>query len=862
MKITYLRLENVAGLNVARSRPVVEIDLSRGQNRIVLIRAANGQGKSTLLSALQPFATVTALDERSSIPFIIRGKSGYKEIRYRHGDETYTIKHYYKPNGHAHTVKSYFSIDGKELNENGNVTSFLALVETYFGLTPEMIRLLRLGSNVSSFVSLKPAERKNYIGRLIDEIEVYLHLHRKISDELRVTKLMMSTNVANLRDCRVDDPDGEADRCLAMAAEINEVSERITELKVRSGELDRLVAKHDISELRRQRDEARGQLAGFERTEKEVAEAGLTGVKLTDLSRKLTELMDQRLEMVTGINAIKLSIDGDRRRIEQLRANIARITSESDVNSLVATLGELERSIAETDPTIKAFESNGWRSDDLGYYISRLNSLNQISQLLLSLGSKPVALYLSLIRDGRSVGTYLKEQAERRTNRLGEADVRRLIDEVFQGELIISPNCDDAFLSCPYYRFSRVLTELRNQASDDLQDDDVLRYLRLVATNVDTVTTEAEKLGTCQVPEGFKLRLSPEAFLNRLSAKQSFFRTDDLQDHLTVLKGNEIYRGQLAMKERLTSELRLYRSSGADRLLAEIEDLEKTIADKQRRIAEGTERLTEHERQIAKVEHQVALVTSYAEANRYRDVATSSLTSAEKLLGPLETASEQRSELQHQLFRAETELMELTERHRAAEQRLDNYHRLIDEGKRLTAAFNKQSVLQTAVSTKKGIPLIYVKVYQSKIRKLTNDLLRIVYDGRLEVMDFNITETDFEIPVRINGKLISDIRFTSQSEVDLITLALSFAISYETNRVYNIPLLDEIDGGLDDTNRTAFVRMLDGQLKVITGEQCFIISHNLSQIANLPMDVIWLVGDDDQISEPDDMKLQRVIYEG
>ena len=118
MKITYVKLENVAGLLVGSDKSVLEIGFSKSKNKIISIMAKNGAGKTTLLSSLTPFATTTALDDRSSIPYIKIGKNGYKEIHYENNGDEYIIKHYYKANKESHSVKSYFTKNGEELNEN------------------------------------------------------------------------------------------------------------------------------------------------------------------------------------------------------------------------------------------------------------------------------------------------------------------------------------------------------------------------------------------------------------------------------------------------------------------------------------------------------------------------------------------------------------------------------------------------------------------------------------------------------------------------------------------------------------------------------------------------------------------------
>ena len=72
---------------------------------------------------------------------------------------------------------------------------------------------------------------------------------------------------------------------------------------------------------------------------------------------------------------------------------------------------------------------------------------------------------------------------------------------------------------------------------------------------------------------------------------------------------------------------------------------------------------------------------------------------------------------------------------------------------------------------------------------------------------------------------------------------------------YNVLLLDEIDAGLDDENRAAFLKMLGAQMATLKAEQVFMVSHNMSQMINIPMDVIRLgpVGFSS--------KMQNVIYD-
>ena len=64
-----------------------------------------------------------------------------------------------------------------------------------------------------------------------------------------------------------------------------------------------------------------------------------------------------------------------------------------------------------------------------------------------------------------------------------------------------------------------------------------------------------------------------------------------------------------------------------------------------------------------------------------------------------------------------------------------------------------------------------------------------------------------------------------------------------------------MDAGFDEQNRQAFLQMLDTQIKMLKAEQVFIISHNINNIIDIPVDVIRM-SSDIPLS-----KLQNIIYE-
>ena len=170
---------------------------------------------------------------------------------------------------------------------------------------------------------------------------------------------------------------------------------------------------------------------------------------------------------------------------------------------------------------------------------------------------------------------------------------------------------------------------------------------------------------------------------------------------------------------------------------------------------------------------------------------------------------------------------------------LDQYKVLKKELKRYNEIYDEMSLTKEALSSKKGMPLYYIKHYLRNTREITNDLLDIVYEGDIYIDDFNITPTEFSIPFYNKGKLIKDVKYASQGELSFLTTTLSFALSTNSLSKYNIMLLDEIDGPLDIRNREKFIRIVENQSKRVNAEQLFVITHN-NMYQGYPVDIIDL----------------------
>jgi DNA repair exonuclease SbcCD ATPase subunit len=166
-----------------------------------------------------------------------------------------------------------------------------------------------------------------------------------------------------------------------------------------------------------------------------------------------------------------------------------------------------------------------------------------------------------------------------------------------------------------------------------------------------------------------------------------------------------------------------------------------------------------------------------------------------------------------------------------------------EELKQYQANYDTIEAIKYYSSPTSGIQIIFLNLYMNKILSLANELLSLMFNGELEILPFIINEREFRIPCCSAGGLPSDdITSMSNSQICIISMAIQFALLYHSSTKLNIPRLDEIDSGLDFSNRGQFIiflRELMGKLQI---QQTFIISHN-SEIPTNNVDIIMLKND-------------------
>ena len=138
---------------------------------------------------------------------------------------------------------------------------------------------------------------------------------------------------------------------------------------------------------------------------------------------------------------------------------------------------------------------------------------------------------------------------------------------------------------------------------------------------------------------------------------------------------------------------------------------------------------------------------------------------------------------------------------------------------------NIYRVIAEATSSTKGKPVLAIREEIERALIISNRLLDVIYDGEVELLEPTIDETTFSLPFRSGSHTGQDIKYGSQSESCLLSLAISLSLASSLT-LDMVPLADEADAFLDEAMKGSFVLMLQDMMTTLGVEQMFLISHN------------------------------------
>lgn len=889
MKISYLTLHNFASIYVGMKLKKLHIDLSSGYNVIILLVGPNGSGKTSILSNLHPFAYPGTMDVRSGTELILEGHDGYKEVGIENNGDSYVVKHFYMFKNKNRTMKSFISKNGVEMNPNGNVTSFMEVVELELGLEPEFLKLLRLGSNVTSFINMKSLDRKKFTSQLLADVDIYSSYYKKVNDDTRAFKALIKSATEKMSRLNISDLKQEQREQEKLLEYMNQLSDNRDMLMVKMGEIQSSIQSlevESISDLNLKILECDNVIKTMERQLKNLEKTieKLGGMTIEEAQKEkeiLTEKyneIDKELSLLTmrnemGLNELNMLFE----QKDSKESNLKFIDSSQQINKLKDFKNEINEEIKELLSELSSFEGDFTITKQEALTIlSMLDDLRYVILDILSVSPKNEIEEFFKYAD-KNIKSVMRKKIEIIDKQMlvVNMELSKDINEYGKNELqVMYRLCEHS--ECPYVAYynntsSKVVTK-KEELQSRLSKLDSQRTFYGNIVSIDEYMGNAKyilNLNSALIKASPFSKYIGHELITRCLKSKSNDPIDEVAKLVTEYISNIEIKYEIDEKrqaiENTDREIEMFEknSKTLDIIKSEIDDILNRINEVNLMLSENGETIKKLNCDLIDIDNRIYDLNSLIESNDTKKDTLTVIEITNKEKESVTNTIKQYQELQDVLSKINLDLIRIQQEHQSKKalfdtnsRRISDFITLQDELKTLNESYDELEILKETLSSNKGIPLLYIQLYLRSTRKFINELLDVVYGGNLQIETFIVNEKEFRIPYTKNGVLVDDVVYASDGERAFISLIMSLALIKQSIKKYNILLLDEVDGALDAESRVRFLGILERYIKEIGCEQLFMITHN-NAFDNYDIDLI-VTGNTDVVDNL--RKVNSVIF--
>lgn len=842
MWIKYICLENFKNIKTGLKANRLEIDFSNRENVICLLTGPNGMGKTSLLSCLTPFATLGNLDIRDGNQLIINKKPGYKRIIIMNGMDEIDIEHFYAVNKDTHSVKSYIKLNGKELNPNGNVTSFKSIVYEVLHIDLDYVRLIRLGDNVANLIKLKTSERKKFMSKMLPSVDDYLKLYTKFSADVRDLKVVMSHISDSINKLNIKDEE-------EYTKKINEINDGIKyyekHLETITSDIYKLTYQIDSLSLEDDYKETLKKLKKKESRYRGILEDKDNIRDIKELQKEIDQLNNQIIQLNSEIEFndkeydLKLNqLDDNKKEILELSNQIDIEVENSNILSLKKYLKELEKKREDMTEIHLPFQIL-FTKEELDNFVVDLKNIQRDLNTTYEFGKGPINEVIDLMEKDVNISDFVTANIlsiENKKQKNSRTYLDTLIDKYEKKKF---PTCEQKCVLKDLYQDIMKIKEIKSVESTD-KSVEYYQIVKIVHENLSGIVNRLSELSDFikKLPEEYQIMFVKKKIFKHIKKCELIYKDDKINELMSIvteydnrvklIQEIESVKSNITMEENKSNLPFLVKQkekleSKNTSLLEDMNNLIESLQDKKSNLKKSQERLSLLTDSIGAIENYTNLVTEL------KDLEDKSEKYMKWTSERFEKEKTKRNLLREKEF--------MINNKNQYDMNFKEFKKLNEELKKCRDMYDDYMLLRASTSTKEGIPLLHIQMYLKDTKELVNELLDIVYSGKIYIDDFSITGDEFKIPFIKEGNEIPDISFASQGEQSFLNMAISFALSIQNLTEYNIPLLDEVDATFDQENREKAIAIIERQNEIIQSEQTFIISHN-NMYNQYPVDVI------------------------
>lgn len=868
MRYKWIELQGYAGIYNGMNLTNIKIDFTKCRTNKILIKGDNGSGKSTLINAINP--------NPDNNECFIPGMEARKNLCLVNNGIDYIIRyiHPVNQNGVRLTTKAYISkyINNQlvELNPNGNVTSCKDILYDEFNLDNNFIFLSKLSSENRGLVDNRPSDRKRIVNSILNVVEVYNGIYKKVSKKVASLKQLINSITYKINSL--------GDK-LKLSADFENTINKISEFEserdktIEAIAMTNLRIKEYIDVLKNNNYDAvinrLKEVSSHNKVLRKKIESKITEYKIKDIA-SINSFLDYIKEQIiifeTSINNLK---DNNRQLLSQREIDynelknkqniLESLQSDSNYIDIKNIIDKCNKTVAEYSEIIK---SMGLKNLNITKeeFDSAMESLKYLKEMSLNLSSTYNYNELEFVIHNfdyvineivkiESIEENIAELKIKRDNFSNLIIVYQSKQELIN-ELINRPK-DCKIDECPYINSAlkasqeypkEKLEQYQNQY-DEIDSDinakthylnklyifkNIVISLNSIKRELDSKIIFIEKL---PVENDFK-----NTFFERIIKYDSFSDIDALYKYIDCGNIIEQYKLAIMQLDKYKSEYKIYEAKNTiiDSIMKDIESLTNKTNDTANKIENNNKQIIQYNTKLEEL-RKIQSTINILIAQINDDLKPSEEEESEliKIKEQLDINNIELNKLQNNLSELNNILGSINNTINIYNKNKDEItHKLLlldeydKELNQYKMEYIKLEKIKYYSSPSTGIQTLFIQLYMNKIISNVNTLLSLLFNGEFVIQPFIINENEFRIPCIGSGLLHDDISSMSTAQKSMISMILSFAILYQSSTSYNIIMLDEIDGGLDTTNRGMFIGLLDNLMSMLQCEQCFIISHN------------------------------------
>lgn len=893
MQIIFFKLKNFLSIYNATGKTELSFNRESSLNRLILILGANGSGKSSILDELSPLPLEhTNFRNKSRI---LKDKVGNKTIVYKLDNGVYyKCEIIYDKKTICYLNVSSDNKTWENLNQNGNVNTYIELLETHLGFSKNYIKVGYLSSAISNFIVMKPTERNDYISEWLPDIDIYLKAHKivttkhnqkkreidMINRELgKLTTINYETEINKLEVNKKEVLKQKED-CIKNNAVLESYLNKFIEIQPAFKSL--VFSKNLILDNGNIILKNKEELNLFYKDNKDIFDnhnkPEVIQELITEAELKLIKNNESLYNFNLRIEKLKESIykkeqHSSNKSNESLPDVEARIQyARKEYDSLV----EDKESYEKHYKTIYdiCLELNGETLYELTAIIEHLYFLynNLSAQINLNISH----LETDLDKHKNNIIKLKKEINEKNEDintinkKLSFSDNNHILIDMYNSA---PSNC--SIQTC------KLLNTLKSfiDSNDDIKSTESLKavlFKRIETCNIEIEETLESiqiiqndistliKIDKYIMENKNKIATFPKEFVDYFSEKDfSILRNnlDQMQNDMSLIKTivsllDRIKNVENELSQLESLKIKLINDSLLKEEYEELERLNNSVVYLNSEITKLNDR-------IILLKGSASIFQKYKDDKEFIDNQIKEYKISIEKLKKLAQCKYYFTGIKNLKVRKELDLAHYNKILEEIESKQDKFKTEHSNKTKLEAIRNeglkllrKYKVLSDTWSPKIGYASWEISAFLDILKNQTNNDLAEMWGSELKIESFNVDLNEFSIKINKNGNIIDDAILCSSGEQATLVTAISFAIIAlnASSKMYNVLRLDEVDAVLDSNKRRGFLSILMDRIEKMNCQSCFVVTHN-NEFDTVEADVILM-------SDVDEMNLENknIIY--